>query len=391
MINVGLLKLELIAYGIKAQEGLPEPLSNPFGLVHLVLPDKVAVSVHRMQDSVETPFTLVCEKSRFFLEDSRAPGKRCPVSWTPPLKAYERETSSGLKVADILTVHGGYIAVHPKGPCRFGLAGLSCRYCGSGRELSQHPPFSKRDLVEAIQFVLKEKRCDFVNLSSGRVETEDGGVEWLQPWVQELRKHINILISVDLVPPRRDEWIDRTYAMGVDALYYDLDFFNPEEAKSSEALKEQNLRHLEALEYAAKIFPKGAVLSHVVIGLEAVRESEKRIGELLARNVVPVLAYFPPYPESALAKSWKVGPKEAAAVYAHLFENLILQKNTPHWVQQLDVVLTPLEGRFFSAKSASYHLALRDFYQTSFGRSLRMGMISLRRRLRVQQLKGHSH
>ena len=254
MINVGLLKLELIAYGIKAGKDLPEPLTNPFGLVHLVLPDKVAVSVHRQpQRGVEgkapaalpmegatrapvisTPFTLLSEKNHFYLEDQRENGKRISVSWTPPLKAYEKVTSSGLKVSDILMVHGGYIAVHPKGPCRFGLSGLSCRYCGSSRELSQHPPFTKRDLVEAIQFVLKEKRCDFVNLSSGRVETEDGGVEWLQPWVYEIRKHINILISLDLVPPKTNTWIDQTYAMGVDALYYDLDFFNPKDAGSTQ-------------------------------------------------------------------------------------------------------------------------------------------------------------
>lgn len=129
----------------------------------------------------------------------------------------------------------------------------------------------------------------------------------------------------------------------------------------------------------------------MVIGLESVKESEKRVKELLDRNVMPVLVYFPPYPESELGKEWKVAPKQAATLYAHLFEGLIHYKNTPHWVQQADVVLTPLEGRFFSSKSASYHLALRDFYQTTFGRSLRMSMVALRRRLRVQQAKGHSH
>lgn len=391
MNNIGLLKLELMAYGIKTGKGLPEPLTNPFDLVHLVLPDKVAVSVHRMHDSVETPFTLLSEQNRFYLEDNRETGSRISVSWTPPLKSYQMKTSSGVLVSDILTVHGGFIAVHPRGPCRFGLSGLSCRYCGSSRELSQHPPFSKRDLIEAIQIVLKEKRCDFVNLSSGRVETDDGGMEWLQPWVQEIRKHLNILISLDLVPPKTNKWIDETYAMGVDAVYYDLDFFNPKDAASAKQFNDQNQRNLEALEYAAKIFPKGAVLSHVVIGLESVKETEARLKALFERGVVPVLVYFPPYPESELAKEWKVPPKQAATLFALLFEGMTHYKNTPHWVQQLDVVLTPLEGRFFSKKSASYHLALRDFYQTTFGRSLRMSMIAMRRRLRVQQVKGPSH
>lgn len=408
MTNIGLLKLELIAYGIKAKEGLPEPLANPFGLVHLVLPDTVAVSVHRVEDSSDTPFTLSCVKGRYFLDDSRKKTKPLSVSWTPPLKAYQMTTSSGLKVSEILTVHGGFIAVHPKGPCRFGLSGLTCRYCGSSQGLAspphsaklnepppqrlsadsqetyQHPPFTKKDLVEALKLVLKEKRCDFVNLSSGRVETEDGGVEWLEPWVEEIRKNVNILISLDLVPPKNKSWIDKTYAMGVDALYYDLDFFNPLEADKQEC-NEQDTRQLEALEYAAKVFPKGAVLSHVVIGLEPVKETEKRMKALLDRGVIPVLVYFPPYPDSALAKAWKVAPKQAAVLYANLYAGITEHKNTPHWVQQRDVVLTPLEGRFFSPKSASFDLALRDFYQTSFGRSWRLKMTSLRRRLRRQK------
>jgi hypothetical protein len=282
-------------------------------------------------------------------------------------------------------VHGGFIAVHPKGPCRFGRAGLSCRYCGSTKELSQHPKFSKRDLVEAIQIVLREKSCDFVNLSSGHVDTEDGGIEWLSPWVAEIRKHVSILISLDLVPPKANQWIDEAYAIGADALYYDMDFFNPKEAESSRQMEHQRERLLEALGYAAKIFPRGAVLSHVVIGLEAHKETMKRIDLLIDRGVVPVLIYFPPYPESETALHWKISPEEASDLYAHLFERLVKAKNTPHWVQQLDVVVTPLEGRFFSTHSPGYHLVLKKFYQTAFGRKMRMGLIAMRRRLRVQQ------
>jgi sodium-dependent dicarboxylate transporter 2/3/5 len=388
MLNIGLLKLELMAYGIQASEGLPSPLTNPFGLVHLVLPEKIAVSIHRVKNHGETPFTLKHEGGKFFLEDNRD-HKKISVHWTPPLKSYEKKTSSGVLVSDILTVHGGFIAVHPRGPCRFGRSGLSCRYCGSTKELSKHPSFSKRDLIEAIEIILKEKTCDFVHLSSGHVDTEDGGVDWLGPWVTEIRKHLNILISLDLVPPHSNHWIDQAYAIGADALYYDLDFFNPKEAESSHQFQIQRRRHLAALEYAASIFPKGAVLSHVVIGLEPLETTQKSVDLLIERGVVPILVYFPPYPESELASRWTVTPTEVAPLYAHLFEKLVKSKNTPHWIQQFDVVLTPLEGRFFSKHSPGYHLVLKKFYHTRFGRMMRMGLISMRRRLRVRhELKG---
>ena len=81
-----------------------------------------------------------------------------------------------------------------------------------------------------------------------------------------------MLISLDLVPPETNDWIDKTYAMGVDALYYDSDFFNPND-ESPREFQKHKARQLEALAYAAKIFPTGAVLSHLVVGLEPLQDT----------------------------------------------------------------------------------------------------------------------
>lgn len=240
-----------------------------------------------------------------------------------------------------------------------------------------------RDLVESIQIVLQEKRCDVVTLSSGHVDTEDGGVDRLEKWVTEIRKHLNILIALDLVPPETNDWIDTTYAMGVDALYYDSDFFNPEDEAGKDFEKHKR-RQLEALRYAAKIFPTGAVLSHLVIGFEPLAETLKSIDLLIDHGVVPVLVYFPPYDRSALQSLWTATPEEAQQVYAHLYERLVRTRINPHWVQQYDVVLTSLEGRFLSPESPRYHLKLKNFYETKAGRALRFGLASLRRHLRVR-------
>jgi hypothetical protein len=381
--NLALLKLQLFYHGIRAGEDLPSPLTNPFGLVHLALPEKVFVSVHLNTNGAESPFTLRRNGAQFYLDIQ---GRECvPVHWTPPLKSYQKRTSSGLSVSDILTVHGDFIAVHPSHRCRFGQSGLSCRYCGSSKELSEHPPFTPRDLVEAIQLVMEEKRCDVVSLSSGHVDTPDGGVERLERWVTEIRKHLNVLISLDLVPPETNHWIDKTYAMGVDALYYDSDFFNPNDDRSREFQKHKS-RQLEALEYAAKIFPTGAVLSHLVVGLEPSQETLASIDLLIDRGVVPVLAYFPPYDGSILRSRWTATPEQVTPIYTHLYERLVRTRINPHWVQQYDVVLTSLEGRFLSTASPRYHLRLKNFYETRLGRMVRFGLASLRRHLRVREV-----
>jgi solute carrier family 13 (sodium-dependent dicarboxylate transporter), member 2/3/5 len=381
--NLALLKLQLFFHGIRAGKDLPSPLTNPFGLIHLALPEKVFVSVHLNTNGAESPFTLRRDGERFFL-DIEGSGS-VPVTWTPPLASYQKRTSSGLLVSDILTVHGDFIAVHPSHPCRFGESGLSCRYCGSSKELSDHPPFTPRDLVEAVQLVLQEKRCDVVTLSSGHVDTPDGGVERLEKWVTEIRKHVNVLIALDLVPPDTDDWIDKTYAMGVDALYYDSDFFNPNDEPKKEFAKHK-VRQLEALVYAAKIFPTGAVLSHLVVGLEPLKDTVERIDLMIDRGVVPVLAYFPPYGGSALRNRWTATPEQVTPAFAHLYERLVRTRINPHWVQQYDVVLTSLEGRFLSPESPRYHLRLKDFYETRLGRAVRFGMASLRRHLRVREV-----
>ncbi|HTG73883.1 MAG TPA: hypothetical protein VMB70_08940 [Terriglobia bacterium] len=381
--NLALLKLQLLFHGIRAGKNLPSPLTNPFGLIHLALPEKVFVSVHLNENGTESPFTLRREGEQFYLDiDGKASAL---VAWTPPLASYQKQTSSGLLVSDILTVHGDFIAVHPSHPCRFGQSGLSCRYCGSSKELSEHPPFTPRDLVEAIQLVMEEKRCDVVSLSSGHVGTPDGGVERLEKWVSEIRKHVNVLISLDLVPPATNEWIDKTYAMGVDALYYDSDFFNPKDESSREFQKHKS-RQLEALAYAAKIFPTGAVLSHLVVGLEPLQDTVASIDLMIDRGVAPVLAYFPPYGGSSLRSRWTATPEQVTHIYSHLYERLVRTRINPHWVQQYDVVLTSLEGRFLSTESPRYHLKLKNFYETRLGRTVRFGMASLRRHLRVREV-----
>jgi hypothetical protein len=251
--------------------------------------------------------------------------------------------------------------------------------------LSDHPPFTPRDLVEAVALVMAEKRCDVVTLSSGHVETPDGGVERLGPWVTEIRKHLNVLIALDLVPPETNEWIDKTYAMGVDALYFDSDFFNPNDEPTREFQKHKS-RQLEALAYAAKIFPTGAVLSHLVIGLEPLEETRSSIDLMIDRGVVPVLAYFPPYDGSNLRSRWTATPEKVIPIYAHLYERLVRTRINPHWVQQYDVVVTSLEGRFLSQEPPRYHLKLKNFYETRLGRSVRFGLASLRRHLRVREV-----
>src|SRR5262245_50399329 len=162
--NLALLKLQLFFHGIRPGKNLPSPLTNPFGLIHLAFPEKVFVSVHLNTNGAESPFTLRREGERFLLDiEGRA---SVPVKWTPPLACYQKRTSSGLLVSDILTVHGDFIAVHPSHPCRFGESGLSCRYCGSSRSEEHTSELqSLRHLV--CRLLLEKKKIKIIGSREG--------------------------------------------------------------------------------------------------------------------------------------------------------------------------------------------------------------------------------
>ena len=94
MINFALLKLQLLYYGIRGGGNLISPLTNPFGLVHLVLPEKVSVSVHLNTNGNESPFTLRRDGQIFYLDIGGR--ETVQVHWTPPLRSYQDRVSSGL-------------------------------------------------------------------------------------------------------------------------------------------------------------------------------------------------------------------------------------------------------------------------------------------------------
>lgn len=376
MNNIGLLKLDLFLRGIQPLEDWPEDIL-------LVLPENTWVAVSQREDS---PYVLHTKNGQY---EMLLGEQVIPIRPILPPKTYEEKTSSGLKVKDILHSHGGFIAAAPQGPCRFAKSGFDCKYCGT-KKTPQALHYSNEDFVEALKILLHETPAEIVHLSSGFVESEDGGMARIESLVKDIRKHLNILISVDVMPPASNQWIDRTYAAGVDMVYYDLDVFDPQLFAKTYPEKEQKIRqgrYLQALEYAVKVFPKGAVSSHLVIGLEPYDSTRKGIDALTDLGVLPLLTFFPPQLGSALAKKWNPDLKEIVPLYAYLYEKITEKKLSTNWIRQIDVVLTPLEGRHFVGAKSGLSVAIKNFYHTTVGRKAAYGISALRRKLRVKEVK----
>ncbi len=385
--NPGQIKLDLLYRGLKLGECVEVP-EDPSGAAILMLPEDLLVNVtFQAPYAQKSPYTLHSDGGVWSLKKD---GDTIPVDVLQPLKAYEQTTSSGIPVSDILCVHGGFVAVEPMGVCRFTKSGLECKYCRhKGPRVKT--AFSARDLIEALEIIRKEVAIDIVHLSSGFVESEDGGILALDPFVREIRNHFNVFISLDVMPPAHNDWIDRTYAMGVDAVYYDIDVFDPDLFKGFYPEKEETIRfqrYLEALEFAAHTFPSGAVCTHLVMGLEPLESTLRGIKTLTKMGVLPVLTFFRPLPDSDLNKRWKLQESDVAPLYSDLYKQVVKHKINPTWIRQYDVLLTPLEGRFFAGgKQKSWRVMQQNFYKTAIGRKTQLGLASMRRNLRVKEIK----
>lgn len=375
MINIGLLKLDLFLKGVQPVAGWPDDFI-------IVLPENTWVAVSA---DPESPYCLKQEKSDYSLE---AGPESVSVKPILPPEAQLKKTSRGHLVGSLLHSHGGFIAAAPRGPCRFAKSGFSCKYCNT-KGIPHPTDFTNEDFVEALQILLKETPAEIIHLSSGFVESDDGGMAQIEPLVKEIRKHLNILISVDVMPPADNRWIERTYAAGVDMVYYDLDVFDPTMFAMVYPEREQKIRqkrYLDALHHAVKIFPKGAVTSHLVLGLEPLESTRKGIDYLTDLGVVPLIAFFPPQAGSSLAMRWQPDLREVIPLYAYLYQRVAEKKLSTNWIRQIDVVLTPLEGRHFAGGSARWQVAMKNFYHTNLGRKVAYGISALRRKLRVREV-----
>ena len=335
--NPGSLKLDLLYYGVKAATGTEIP-DDPSGTVIMALPEDVWVNVtYRAKYVRRSPYTLEHRSRKWFI---RKGDMETEVQVLKPLRAYSKRTSSGIPVSDILYLHGGFVAIEPMGLCRFTKSGLECKYCRH-KGPTVKTTFTTKDVLEALDMVRREVPIDIIQLSSGFVESEDGGVLSLEPVLHQIRKYFNVFISMDVMPPAHNDWIDRTYAMGVDAIYYDIDVFDPALFADLYPEKEEAVRHqryIEAMAYAAKIFPSGAVATHLVAGLEPLASTRNGIKRLTEAGVLPLLTFFRPMAGTSLEKKWAVQIDDLVPLYKELFEQVKKHKINPNWIRQFDVV-----------------------------------------------------
>ncbi len=389
-VNPVELKIALATRGARIDARLrprieAAPDFTPRGL-QLVLPDDVRVLVP-IDDATSpgAPYAVVAEAERTFVVDDGA--LRVEVQAAAVPRFYGRRTASGRPMWQIGTVQGMHLLVSPTGMCGFSTHGAPCSFCREGARPAgeRERAASLADVIEVVRAAFEEGAADFVFFNSSVYDAEDGGIGFLTPYIEGVRKHFDTFVAVQVHPPRTDPWIDRTYAMGVDALSYNLELFDPEALDRHCIGRVRYIgreRYLEALAYAAGVFPSGTVWTDLVLGLEPAEATMAGIDAIVGAGVIPVLAVHHP----GLDTIPQITPDEATAVVAHLDRTVRERNASVTWVRDLALGVTPLDACRMAGTTPPGNATVQALTRWRLGAFAARGLARFRRRLRVKAI-----
>ncbi len=392
--NPTLLKIELMLNGIRVgKKALDKVMVEMAGTdemvdgIDIVLSHKTKANVpYKEEFARKSSYLLKSRRDGFFITDGEGEVK---VEVPPIPNFYKEKTTTGIPFSSIGNVHSGYVVITPSKRCDFFYSDVECRYCTANFDSNggTESTYSVDEVLETVEAAHREGKAEIIYLSIGFGKEEDGGIRFLKPYIKAIKKHFNALIAVEALPPIDNIWVDETYAIGADSVIYNLEIFDKELFElicPGRAKLIGRERYIDALRYAATVFPSGTVASHLIVGLEPPGSTIMGIDYLTDIGVIPILPIYRPSPGRTL----RVDPlttEVIAPVYAHLYRTVKKKGINMHWVRDISIVTTPLEGRFLIDGGRGFRSIIRDFYNTKVGLKTAWGLATLRRKLRVKE------
>ncbi|MBR58182.1 MAG: hypothetical protein CMH54_09190 [Myxococcales bacterium] len=408
--NPGLLKLDLMVHGVrlapelfkmsKSEEAYRNYFANTRDIEILLsegtrVTAPVGLSPYLLSEA-DGSFQLSVEP-HLFADERRvdSPLQPIEVGFAEPSSFYTRTTTTGKPLSSVATIRGAYLAVSPLSRCTFVGTDDQCHFC-SLSEVEVPGQLTVEDVVEAVGVALETDSIEVVYLSTGYVNRADGGVKDLEPFIRAIKHRYNVLVAVDALPPSENAWIDRTYAMGVDAISYNLEVYDPQDFAEicpgpSRAIGRG--RFLEALQYATGVFSAGSVICHLMVGMEPLESTAAGVEELCSMGIVPVLPLFRPFrgldmrlqPEHAAAVQGRLQIERLASLYGLLYRSVRTHRIPLKFAHHVSVATTPLEARFFTGDEARLKVFLNKLSHSRLGRATRVRLADIRRLLRVRE------
>ena len=392
--NPGYLKLLLYTKGMRISNDIAGEIENTLktrrgvaGGVELILPGDVWVNVPTEDEfAALSPLCLIKKDNKYYITGYSGPIR---VELVPHHSFYDNVTSKGTPYYQVGLIHGGYVHITPSNKCRFFDFSKNCTFC---LERGTYHPDAREtitveEVIEIIEVAFRDKLADSVELNVGYIDSDDRGIAFLEPYIKAVKRNFDTLVAVDIQPPKTNDWIDRTYAMGVDKVSYHMEIFDKEIFARLCPGKSRLIgweRFAGSLEYAAEIFQSGMVSSNLIVGLEPPSSTIKGIDFLTEIGVLPILPVFKPLKGTAHENTASPDVNDIIPIFGHLY-NAVKRKNINMiWSKNISTEMTPLEGRYFTDDDAKIQVAMHNIYKSKIGGKAARGLAGLRRRLKVK-------
>ncbi|GBD26160.1 hypothetical protein HRbin30_01490 [bacterium HR30] len=398
--EVASLKLSLLLHGVKLdasvearvrREGHWLTVGTDQRRLELQLPDATIVAPLVVTNSgPDSTWMLLASDGELLMQRGQV---RHSVFLVPPPSFYEERTSSGRRLGDFAQVLGDVLVLGGAQACGYSVSGSACRFCRVGSRAQSERTFgiTAYEAAEAVTAAARGRRLKYVFLPAASFDAEDGGVREIEPLVKAVRRHTSALVLAALHPPRTLRWIDHAYAIGVDGIGFNLEV--PDVAALERFLPGRarylgRSRYYHALRHAAKIFPRGAVWTELLLGSVPAQELATFAREFLSWGVIPFLV--PVRPDAAIrptALSFTATAAETESLLQTLADGWHSADARRRWLPNWPHVLGPTDvlgkARFHRSNGPTPglvdHLALFALRNVS----------RIRRSLRVRDLAEH--
>ncbi len=303
------LRLDITNHGVRLSDDL---LASGFALglatdghnggaegIDLILPGNRWVNVSVAASYARTsPFLLLATPSGMVL---RHPSRGdLPVRLPDTARFRHARTASGRSCGDIGAIHGPWLVAAPFAPDPAQGLDLPQRFLG----LPTYRPadaarWSIDEVVTCAQKAYAVGGVSLIHLEVGQVLFDDGGLAAVTPYITALKRALPVLVSLTALPPAQPEAVRALYKSGCDALAYHLLAWNATAAAAAAPQRSaviSQARILSALRAAAACFPRGAVSTDLLVGLEPLASAELGLEALTAQGIVPNLTVFRPLP-----------------------------------------------------------------------------------------------
>lgn len=235
-------------------------------------------------------------------------------------------------------------------------------------------PLNPESFVDDINIYFKKHQFKNVFFIIPDSETDDRGIFKIHPFIRLISKNFRTFIGVIAYPPDKYEWIDWTYAIGVDLIWYEINCFDEKYYNKYFSGSITYEKILDSLLYSVSVFPKGCVFTTLIAGAEPLELTLKGVDFFLSRGVVPVIKTVPTY---------NISLNSLLLIYERLLNSMKRHRINPRHTASMSHIITPAELIKISRGKSSFNYSMT---KKLFDSALR-NAYKIRRNLVVREVK----